>query len=523
MEWYFVLTIFIILLFLLSSNLYYSKIRLQKKYKDLENQFYSVKELSVQQQTELQYLHLKSSELQAIVSAKEEDLKQLYTKSTSLDVQYLNLENRYHELEQDFNQLQSNYSTLLDKNSEQTQLVHELELTLQNLEVAKKENHELIQSLNHRLEQNQKSLAEKSIHNHQLETQLRLLEQQLTQQKEEFEALHKNSLLQFERLANQIMEEKSQSFTALNKSNLESLLKPLKDDLHSFKSKVEETHTEDTKQRISLEERIKGLIEQTNKISAEANNLATALKGQSQKRGLWGEVILERILESSGLTKGREYFIQENFTTQDGQQQRFDVKIVLPDERAIIIDSKVSLIAYDQYFTSDDPVLQKRFLNEHIQSVKQHINQLSHKQYDDLDNSLDFTMMFVPIEPAYLLTVQHEPDIWNYAYEKRILLVSPTTLIACLKLFSDLWRREWQNKNAMAIVKKGEQLYDKVTYFCQSFIELGQKIQSTQKSYDQALNQLKDGKGNIITQAQQLKELGLKSSRKLPPSLLGSE
>jgi DNA recombination protein RmuC len=345
------------------------------------------------------------------------------------------------------------------------------------------------------------------------------LNDKLTSQKKEVEELQKMAHLQFEKIANKLFEEKSEKFTTTNKTNIELLLNPLKDDIKKFKEKVETTHTEETKQRTSLEERIKGLIEQTNKVSTEANNLATALKGKAQKRGNWGEMILERILESSGLTKDREYFVQESIKDDEGKSQRLDVRVNLPDSRIIIIDSKVSLIAYDNYSASDDIEEQKRFLTEHINATKRHIDQLSEKKYDNIDTSLDFTMMFVPIEPAYLLAIQGDIDLWSYAYSRRILLVSPTTLIACLKLFSDLWRREWQNKNAMDIVKKGEALYEKFIGFTRTFEDIGNSIKSSQDKYDKAMGQLKEGKGNLINQAIQLKNLGLKSDKKVSNSL----
>ncbi len=347
------------------------------------------------------------------------------------------------------------------------------------------------------------------------------LTEKLATQKTEIEELQKTAHLQFEKIANKLLEEKSLKFTETNKVNLEALLNPLKEDINKFKEKVETTHTEDTKQRTTLEERIKGLIEQTNKVSAEANNLATALKGKSQKRGSWGELILERILEASGLTRDREYFIQQNLKTEDGSNVRPDVRVILPDERIIMVDSKVSLIAYDQFTSSENPDDQKRFMAEHIKATRKHIDDLSEKKYDDLDqSSLDFTMMFVPVEPAYLLAIQGDTDLWTYAYSKRILLVSPTTLIACLKLFSDLWRREWQNKNAMAIVARGEKLYDKFVGFTKTFEEIGKSIETSQKKYSDALGQLKDGRGNLINQAIQLKELGLKSDKKVSPGFL---
>ena len=346
------------------------------------------------------------------------------------------------------------------------------------------------------------------------------LSEKLNAQKTEFEELQKTAHLQFEKIANKLFEEKSSKFIETNKVNIETLLNPLKEDINKFKIKVEETYDKESKQRFSLEEKVKDLIEQTNKISADANNLATALKGKPQKRGNWGEMILERILEESGLTKNREYYIQQSQKDEDGNIYRPDVKVILPDERVIIIDSKVSLIAYDKLVTTDNTEEQKMFLEEHIRATTEHINQLSSKKYDDISTSLDFTMMFVPIEPAYLAAVQGDPELWAYAYSKRIVLVSPTNLIACLKLISDLWRREWQNKNAMEIVKKGEAMYEKFVGFTKTFEEIGSSIKSSQEKYDKALGQLREGKGNLVTQAIQLKNLGLKSDKRLTANVL---
>ena len=348
------------------------------------------------------------------------------------------------------------------------------------------------------------------------------LSEKLASQKTEVEELQKTAHLQFEKIANQLFEEKSSKFTETNKLNIETLLNPLKEDINKFKTKVEETYDKESKQRFSLEEKVKDLIVQTNKVSAEANNLATALKGNPQKRGNWGEMILERILESSGLTKDREYFIQQSMKDEEGNLLRPDVKINLPDERVIIIDSKVSLIAYDKFIATENPDEQKIFLAEHLKSTHDHIDQLSSKKYDNLESSLDFTMMFVPIEPAYLIAVQGDPELWAYAYSKRIVLVSPTNLIACLKLISDLWKREWQNKNAMEIAKKGEALYEKFIGFTRTFEDIGKKIRESQDSYDRALGQLKDGRGNLVNQAIQLKNLGLKSDKKVSLNLLPS-
>ena len=354
----------------------------------------------------------------------------------------------------------------------------------------------------------------------ELSAQNTFLNEKLTTQKTEVQELQKTAHLQFEQIANKLFEDKSIKFTETNKVNIESLLNPLKEDINKFKTKVEETYDKESRLRFSLDERVKELIEQTNKVSAEANNLATALKGKPQKRGNWGEMILERILESSGLTKDREYFIQQSIKDEEGNILRPDVQVNLPDERVIIIDSKLSLVAYDKFCATEDAEEQKFLLGEHLRSTYTHIDQLSAKRYDNLNTSLDFTMMFVPVEPAYLLAIQGDPDLWAYAYTKRVLLVSPTTLIACLKLFSDLWRREWQNKNAMLIVGAGEALYEKFVGFTQTFEEVGKSLRTSQEKYDKALGQLKEGRGNLVNQAIKLKNLGLKSEKRVSSNLL---
>lgn len=454
------------------------------------------------------------------ITSKENEAVQLQTKATSLEEKLNNSESKINDLSQKL-------TTELTTNKSQQ---HEINLHKQKISELSANNSSITENLQKQNTTNDKQakqieelrtkLTELTSEVSKLTANNTALNDKLTTQKNEVEELQKTAHLQFEKIANKLFEEKSEKFTATNKTNIETLLNPLKEDINKFKEKVEATHTEETKQRTSLEERIKGLIEQTNKVSTEANNLATALKGKAQKRGNWGEMILERILESSGLTKGREYFVQQSIKDDEGKTQRLDVRVNLPDDRVIIIDSKVSLIAYDNYSASEDSEEQKRFLTDHNSATKLHIDQLSEKKYDNIEISLDFTMMFIPIEPAYLLAIQGDTDLWAYAYSKRILLVSPTTLIACLKLFSDLWRREWQNKNAMDIVKRGELLYEKFVGFTENFEEIGRKLNSTQKAYDDALGQLKTGRGNVISQAIQLKNLGLKSDRKVSDKLL---
>jgi DNA recombination protein RmuC len=346
------------------------------------------------------------------------------------------------------------------------------------------------------------------------------LNDKLKSHKEEILELQRTSQLQFEKIANQILEEKSGKFTEANKANMEAILKPLGENIESFRKKVEEVYATESKERFSLSEKVKELVDQTNKVSAEANNLATALKGQSKKQGNWGEVVLESILQKSGLEKNREYELQPTIKDENGKNLRPDVLVRLPDNRAVIIDSKVSLVAYDKYSSAETAEEQAIFIAEHIRSIKGHIDDLSSKNYDNLESSLDFTMMFIPIEPAYMIAIQRDQDLWSFAYSKRILLISPTNLIACLKLINDLWKRESQSRNAQEIVKRGERLYEKFVGFAESMEEIGKGLDKTQTAFSNAVKQLNSGTGNLVRQAEQLKELGLKSSKQLPKAVL---
>lgn len=457
------------------------------------------------------------------LNIKESEVLELRTGIAGMEEKLRNQESKINEL-----------AVVAEKSSEKNKILQEevngqlpkiAALSAENTALTEnlKKQNEINKSQNQQLDDYINKLSDAKGIINRLEANNTSLSEKLETQKKEIEEMQKTAHLQFEKIANKIFEEKSTRFTESNKTGIETLLKPLKEDINKFKEKIEATHTEDTKQRSTLEERIKGLIEQTNMVSKEANNLALALKGKSQKRGNWGELILERILETSGLTKEREYFIQKNAINENGNTVRPDVMVKLPDSRIIMIDSKVSLIAYDNYVNTDDIDLQKKFLTEHIKATKKHVDELSSKSYDELDkNSLDFTMMFIPIEPAYLLAIQGENDLWSYAYDKRILLVSQSTLVACLKLFSDLWRREWQNKNALEIVTRGEKMYEKFIGFLVNFEAIGNNLATTQRTYKDALGQLKSGRGNLIDQATKLKNLGLKSDKKVPQKLLGT-
>ncbi len=353
------------------------------------------------------------------------------------------------------------------------------------------------------------------------------LAEKLQTQKEEIEKIGEKFSNEFKVLANSIMDEKSKKFTEQNRINLKTLLEPLDENIKEFKKKVEETYDKESKQRFSLESKIKELVELNQQISEEAHNLTQALKGSSKTQGDWGEMILETILENSGLEKGREFFVQEflrdeagnTITGTDGKKMQPDVLIKYPDGRNVIVDSKVSLTAYERYMAAETDEEQESAVKQHVQSMKKHIDELSAKNYDNYTDSLDFVMMFIPVEPAYFLVMKHDSSIWNYAYKKKILLISPTNLIAALKLVADLWKREHQNRNAFEIAERGGKLYDKFVSFAENMVDIGSNINRAQKSYDTALNQLKDGKGNLIGQVEKLKELGVKAQKTIPPSL----
>lgn len=360
----------------------------------------------------------------------------------------------------------------------------------------------------------------------QLEVLLQSKDDQLRIQQEELLNTRNQLNKDFQILANQILEEKTLRFTDVNKANIEAILKPLNEKLIEFKTRVEETYDKESKQRFSLEERIKDLVALNNQISEDANNLTKALKGNNKIQGNWGEMILESILEKSGLKKGEEYFIQEFLTDADGKRilsdsnkyMQPDVVVVYPGGRKIIIDSKVSLSAYVRYVETETDELRVVAEKEHIVSIKQHIDELSTKAYQDYVESLDFVMMFIPNEPAYILAMQLDSSLWDYAYRKRILLISPTNLIASLKVVADLWKREYQSRNAIEIAKRGAALYDKFAGFVDTLQDIGKNIDRSQKAYDKAFSQLKEGNGNLIRQAEMLKELGVRAQKDLPSS-----
>ena len=353
------------------------------------------------------------------------------------------------------------------------------------------------------------------------EADYRNLQEKLRDQKQELEKLQEKFAIEFKNLANEIFEEKSKKFTDQNKVNLGELLNPLKERILEFEKKVELNSKESLEQSTALREQLKGLRELNQQMTREAENLTKALKGDTKTQGSWGEFILESILEKSGLEKGREYFVQESFTNEEGRRLQPDVIVSLPENKNIVIDSKVTLIAYERYVNAEHDEKTVN-LKAHIMAMRNHIKGLSEKNYQSLHGveGLDFVLMFIPIEPAFSLAVQADVDLFNDAYERNIVIVSPSTLIATLRTISNIWKNEYQSRNALEIARQGGDLYDKFVAFTEDLVKVGNSLDSTQRVYKEAMKKLYDGRGNLINRAKKIKELGAKASKSLDQKLI---
>ena len=355
-----------------------------------------------------------------------------------------------------------------------------------------------------------------------LETTNHNLGEKLAVQKQEVEQMEEKLSIQFRNLANDLLEEKSQKFTDQNKTNLENILKPLADRIQAFEKQIEQTNKEGLERNIALRTEVRKLNELNVQITKEAENLAKAIKGDTKTQGNWGEFILESILEKSGLVKDREYVIQASFVAEDGKRYQPDVIINLPTEKNLIIDAKVSLVHYEQFFNSDQEGEKPVYLKKHLQSIRKHIKTLSEKNYQTQYElqGLDFVLMFIPMEPAFSLAIQHDPILFSEAYEKNIIIVSPATLIATLRTIANIWKHEYQNQHALEIAHQSGALYDKFVSFVENLKQIGHQLDATQRVYVEVMRKLYEGKGNLVRRAHKIKTLGARTSKTMDHQLL---
>ena len=354
------------------------------------------------------------------------------------------------------------------------------------------------------------------------DSEIKNLQLKLEEHQAEVENLQKKFTNDFEVLANKILEEKSNKFTEQNKENIKNILNPLQEKIKGFEDKVDKTHKESIDYHAALRQQILGLKELNQQMSKDTLNLTKALKGDSKMQGNWGELVLERVLEKSGLEKDREYFVQQSFTTDEGSRVLPDVVIHLPDNKKMIVDSKVSLTAYERFINEDEEGLKEQFLKEHVNSLKRHIEQLSAKKYEDLYQieSPDFVLLFIPIEPAFAVALNSDNHLYNKAFEKNIVIVTPSTLLATLRTIDSMWNNEKQQRNALEIARQAGALYDKFHGLLADLINIGKRIDDSKKEYSNAMNKLFDGRGNLINSVEKLKKMGAKAKKALPEKII---
>jgi len=355
-----------------------------------------------------------------------------------------------------------------------------------------------------------------------LETEFKNVEEKLAHNKNEVEKLQEKFTNNFEVLANKILEEKSTKFTQQNQENLKIILNPLQEKIKVFEDKVDKTHKESIDYHAALRQQILGLKELNQQMSKETLNLTKALKGDNKMQGNWGELVLERVLEKSGLEKDREYYVQQSFTNEDGKRILPDVVIHLPDNKKMIVDSKVSLTAYEQFINEEDETLKAQFLKEHVASLQRHVHQLSEKKYEDIYKieSPDFVLLFIPIEPAFAVAINSDNHLYNKAFEKNIVIVTPTTLLATLRTIDSMWNNEKQQRNALEIARQAGALYDKFNGLLGDLVGIGKRIDDSKNEYSNAMNKLFEGRGNLITSVEKLKKMGAKAKKAIPENII---
>lgn len=401
------------------------------------------------------------------------------------------------------------------------QSVNDLENHRKELEQTKQEYKEQLEKVENTFEELRREKENLSVQLTRKISEFNNLQERNEEQKAEVEKLNEKFQKEFENLANKILDQKSEKFTTLNKENIENILDPLQKKIKEFEEKVNLTNSENIKRHAELGEKLKFLNEQNVKISEEANNLTKALKGDTKMQGNWGEMVLERVLERSGLQKDSEYFVQQSFNNEDGRRVMPDVVIHLPGDKKMIVDSKVSLNAYERYINETDEDEKKKHLKNHLISVKNRVSELSQKNYHTLYQmeSPDFVLLFIPIEAAFAIASNEYPNLYSEAFEKNIIIVTPTTLLAVLKTIDSMWQNEKQKQNAIQIATQAGALYDSFTNLTDELLKIGRQIGTVQNSYEGAMKKL-TGKGNLIRRVEKLKKLGAKASKQLDQKLL---
>lgn len=352
-------------------------------------------------------------------------------------------------------------------------------------------------------------------------TEFKNLQQQNLKRDEELAKQQEQLRKDFELMASKILEEKSEKFTTQNKENIKNILNPLEEKIKTFEKKVEDSQKESISMHSALKEQLLGLKDLNQQMAKEATNLTKALKGDSKTQGNWGELVLERVLEKSGLEKDREYFVQQNFQREDGSRVMPDVVLHLPDSKKMIIDSKVSLVDYERMVNADDDE-RTGYLRAHVNSIKKHVDQLSAKNYQDLYDieSPDFVLMFIPIEPAFAVAINEDNSLYNKAFEQNIVIVTPSTLLATLRTIDSMWNNEKQQQNAIEIARQAGALYDKFEGLVSDLTGVGKKIDAAKTDYSSAMNKLVEGKGNLISRVENIKKMGAKAKKSLPENII---
>ena len=401
----------------------------------------------------------------------------------------------------------SEQSTLQERQNQLGLTIEELKQNLSKIESEREEIRREKEFLNSELTRKNTEYENLQIHNLKRDEELAKQQEQLRKD--------------FELMASKILDEKSEKFTLQNKENIKNILNPLQEKIQVFEKKVEDTQKESISMHSALKEQLLGLKDLNQQMTKEATNLTRALKGDSKMQGNWGELVLERVLEKSGLEKDREYFVQQSFTTAEGSRVLPDVVLHLPDNKRMVIDSKVSLTDYERYVNADDDD-RPQFLKAHVNSIRKHVDQLSEKKYEDLYDiqSPDFVLMFIPIEPAFAIAINDDNSLYNKAFEKNIVIVTPSTLLATLRTIDTMWNNEKQQQNAIEIARQAGALYDKFQGLLSDLIGIGKRIDDSKKEYSNAMNKLFEGRGNLITSVQKLKKLGAKAKKSLPEAIV---